>query len=354
MNRPPSQPSHQTEYLPLDALHLDPENPRLPAEMQGRSEPELLTYIADAFNAVEVGRSIARYGFFPSEPLIAVNENGTYTIVEGNRRLVALKLLAAPKKAEPLKEAAEWHELSKAAQSVKTVPVVIAQTREEVAPIIGYRHISGIQPWDPFAKARFIAGLVDRNMSMDQVADIVGETRTNVASHYRNHQIIKQASDQFNIDTQKVEDEFGVFTRAMSQVALREYIGAPAPAQVTQGIMPIPASKVTNTEELFSWLFGDDTNRSVIRESRDIRQLGDVLRSPNGVEVLKVTRSLEEAELAAGGPRDRLLTLLMRASSNLAAAQHDILEYAGDSEVQGLVGEIRERLEALLPATLHD
>ncbi len=37
--------------------------------------------------------SIGQQGYFPGEPLLAVKSNGNYIVVEGNRRLAAVKLL---------------------------------------------------------------------------------------------------------------------------------------------------------------------------------------------------------------------------------------------------------------------
>jgi ParB-like chromosome segregation protein Spo0J len=349
MTQPSVAPRLQVQNLPLQELRLDPRNPRLPEEMQGRPEPVLLRFIADSFNTIEVARSIARYGFFASEPLIAIRELGEFVVVEGNRRLVALKLLADPDMADGLAEVGEWKALAREAAPVTTVPVAIAESREAVAPIVGYRHISGIQPWEPFAKARFIANLVDQGKSFEEVAGIVGDSRTSVASLYRNHQIVKQAREKLAMDTQPVEREFGTFTAAMNQIAVRDYIGVPSPARVKQAMDPIPKNKARNAGELFSWLFGDSETDPVIQDSRQIRQLGEVLKSENGVKVLRTTRSLEEAKLAAGGPRARLLDLLTRASSSLAQALPDIPAHANDPEVLRLLTEIRGHLEALSP-----
>jgi len=45
---------------------------------------------------MEVAESIATRGFFPNEPLLAVKEDGRFVVVEGNRRLAALKALREP------------------------------------------------------------------------------------------------------------------------------------------------------------------------------------------------------------------------------------------------------------------
>ena len=58
------------DELPISQLRLDPLNPRLPQSYQGAPEETLLKWIVETYNALEVARSIALHGYFPSEPLI--------------------------------------------------------------------------------------------------------------------------------------------------------------------------------------------------------------------------------------------------------------------------------------------
>lgn len=195
------------------------------------------------------------------------------------------------------------------------MPVVIAESRAEVAPIIGYRHISGIEPWDAFAKARFIAFIVDREEAggFDEVADLVGDSRTEVMSAYRNYKILIQGEKEFGLRTDEAASEFGVFTRAMSSNAVRNYIGAPQPRFVVRGDSPLPDNARRELRRLLVWLFGGTRSRGkVIGESRDLSRLGRVVASDDGLRVLVETSDLETAEEAIGGPRDRLVRRLTR------------------------------------------
>ena len=82
-----------TEMRPVDDLHLDHRNPRLPEEFQELPQEELVCFVADEYDSLRIARSVAQFGYFPSEPLIVVEEDGVIIVVEGNRRLAALKLL---------------------------------------------------------------------------------------------------------------------------------------------------------------------------------------------------------------------------------------------------------------------
>jgi len=338
-------------------LLLDPENPRLPPEVRGSDQRALALYIASNYDPLRVARSIAAHGYFSSEPLILIAaENGhDYIVVEGNRRLVALRGLSDEALRAEFEESGEWSELAAATHLPDLYPVVVAPSRRAVAPIIGYRHISGIEPWDPLAKARFVASLIDaadEPIGFAEVASIVGETVGDVRALYRNARIIEQARSDFGIDTTNAENEFGVFTRAMNSPALRAFIGAPAPSEVEIGGWPLPEPKAAATAELITWVFGDsNASGKVISESRDITTLGRVLASSDGIDVLRDTGNLEVADEAAGGPLARLLARLTQARNALRAAATDIDRFREETTVRNLLDECAEAVAALRTPT---
>jgi hypothetical protein len=344
--------------VPLAQLELDPQNPRLPEEEKGGSQEDLLRYMLDEYEPIVIARSISRYGFFASEPLIVIEKEGTkgknlkYVVVEGNRRLAALRLIADADLRAAVEAEEEWDELAESADLPDEIPVVLAASREDVAPIIGYRHISGIEEWDPTAKARFIAHLIDdQAKSFSDAALIVGERETDIRSMYRNDAILEQARDEFELDTTRAEAAFGIFNQAMGNVPVRAFVGAPDPRDVDPKTYPLADEYAGELEELLSWLFGDENNPKVIGESRDItRYLTTILQSDDALEVLRDTRNLELAFITAGGTRDRLLRRLANARGSLQAAREDIDEHVGDKEVIGLVDECAEAVTDLREA----
>jgi hypothetical protein len=326
-------------------LNLDEENPRLPEDLAQRTQKALLAWMANEYNTIEVARSIAVHGFFDSEPLIAVKEKGKLVIVEGNRRLTALKLLLDAKLRESLEldEADLWEELANESDLEDSFPVVVAKNRNEVAPIIGYRHIAGVEPWDPWAKARFIANQVEvQKKSFSKVAAIVGEREADVRAHYRNYRLIVDSREKLKLSTERVTKKFGIFTRAMNSPALRAHMGAPAPNEIAVGRATLSRNKKDEVKEVFGWLFGDGGKSAVITDSRQISELGDVLASPAALKVLRSTGDLEEALLASGGAKTRLIKRLRTALQALERAQPDIGKFASDPEVNTILDRCSE------------
>src|SRR6266566_3078427 len=226
------------DEVAVDRLLLDDENPRLPEDLQPKTQEALLKLMANEYNTMEVARSVAEHGYFDSEPMIAIKAGSKLRVIEGNRRLTALKLLLSDslRHSLDLDESSKWDELASDTDVEDRFPIHVAKSRQSVAPIIGYRHIAGIEPWDPWAKARFIAKQVGQEkQTFEDVARIVGEDESDVRESYRNYRIAVDAEKKLKVPADRVKRSFGFFTRAMNSVGLREHMGAPAPADVKAG-----------------------------------------------------------------------------------------------------------------------
>jgi ParB-like chromosome segregation protein Spo0J len=132
-------------------------------ESLDRSQEAMIDYIAASTSIEELMEAIAENDFFPGEPLIVVPvEKGSdqYYVLEGNRRLTTVKLLNDPKECSNPGE--RMHNISTVARyKPKELPVVIRESRSEVLPYLGFRHITGVKQWEPLVKARYIEQLFD-------------------------------------------------------------------------------------------------------------------------------------------------------------------------------------------------
>ena len=335
--------------VPLDALLLDDENPRLPEKVGKLTQDELLVYIEKKYDPLVVGRSIVLHQYFVSEPLIVIAKGKKFVVVEGNRRLTALRLLS-DEKARTLvgKRGAVWKSLAQDAVLPDEIPVIIAPNRPSVAPIVGYRHISGIQEWDPLPKARYITKMVDdEELDFEDVAELVGESEPDIRSLYRNYAVLVQAADHYGVDTTEAEEHFSILTAALSRASIRSYIGAPTPGEVSADEWPVVDEYADQLRNLMSWLFGDKEHRKAIAESRALRSLAEVLGSDDATAILVKTRDLDTALEAVDGSRDRLMRRLRTARNALRRAREDFQDFADDEAVSGLIEECRELIEEL-------
>lgn len=340
----------------LSDLLLDDQNPRLPVSQHGKSQDDLAVFIEMGFDAFTVAESIARHGFFASEPLIVIQSEtqGRYVVIEGNRRLTAAMGLAFPAIRDQFATADRWRGLAAggAWTGSTMIPVVVETSRDACTPVVGFRHISGILQWKPYAQARYVATLVDSGKSYDEVHKLIGIARSRVADLYREQAIFDQAK-RLGIPTGTLETSFSLLEVAMGTTKLRDFVGAPLGTRFSPGSNPIPDSKVGALKELLGYIYGQESQPPVISDSRQIAQLGNVIAEPRGLAALRAGETLESAKqkIADAGvdPKTRLKKRLETAASALNHASSDMPSFYTDTEIIELLEDVRAALSNLEP-----
>jgi hypothetical protein len=344
--------------VPMRALRLDPRNPRLPADLQGQSQEDLAVHLELGFDALTVAESLASHGFFGSEPLIVIegDEPDAWIVIEGNRRLTALLGLVDADLRAQFSDSRPWEALAARAtiHADDLIPVVVLPDRQAATPIIGFRHISGILQWQPYAQARYIARLVDEEkMTFTEVSQMIGVDKTKVGNLYRDQAIAVQARN-LGIETGSLEAAFSLLTVAMSTPKLRDHIGAPLGSQCAPGAVPIPADKTDSLRELLTWIYGNGGCEPVIGDSREISRLGNVVANPIGLASLRagdtLDAAMQKAKDAEENPRQRLVLRLRTGANSLSGAMQYITDFSEDPEIVELVNRARAAADALLSA----
>lgn len=86
-----------TGKVPTDLLDFDPNNPRLIEDgIRNPTESEIILALADTADLSEVVESIASNGYIDIEPIIAQRIGERWRVLEGNRRLAAIRILQKP------------------------------------------------------------------------------------------------------------------------------------------------------------------------------------------------------------------------------------------------------------------
>lgn len=166
----------------VKSLQLDGLNPRLP-EDTGRSPREIIQHLFDNDKALELAASIATRGFFPNEPLLAIEEGGRTTVVEGNRRLAALKALLDPTLVDgPDRKTLEKLKTKLGTDgAVRSVPVTTAPNRRATDPQIAGRHVgTPVLAWEAENRARFILAKLAEGYDDAALEDQLGFSASDV------------------------------------------------------------------------------------------------------------------------------------------------------------------------------
>ena len=332
--------------VPLEKLKLDPENPRLPFGdgRESSSESTLLREIFSRYNLIELARSIVDKGFTPrhAEALLVVEDpagSETYVVVEGNRRLATLKLLSSAEARRASKvKGSEWGELAEKAKllELKEIPVIVYQDRNELSDYLGFRHITGPTPWRPEAKARFITKLLGDGESVGEVARRIGSNHRTVRRYAEAYAIYFQAQQE-GISMDEVESAFGVFYNALDWEGVRDFLRlGPQSAITKMPDSPVSADHISQLRDLIGLLYGDSPLRleRVIKESRDLGKLSQVLANERARANLFSDRDLERAWRIGGGGRTELLGLLSGLHSRLAEVNGQAREYREDNDIR--------------------
>lgn len=219
---------------PVLSLKLDPLNPRLTRASASADTRELLAELLEHEKVEALARDIADQGYFPTEVLVGITEaDGSSIIIEGNRRLAALKLLLAPESApEAHRKTFERLHARIDPKQLRLVLVAFAPSREDAAPIIVRRHArNGINAWDPAQQVRYLRSLFTDQMSIEGLADLVGWTVGEVTEKLKMDGLYQQARRLDLPDELKRavinEREFGysTFQRLMENQKVQTMLG---------------------------------------------------------------------------------------------------------------------------------
>lgn len=163
----------KTKNIAPTSLKLDPLNPRLPEADESLTQRELLQYLIEHDNVYELARDFSQKGYFPTESLIAIEHDNKKIVVEGNRRLAALKLLINPDSAPTKVLKKKFRTLSSKTNIalLKKVKVIFAPDRTAAAPIIMQKHTgSQIKKWSPIMQGNFFKQLLDGGISINKIS----------------------------------------------------------------------------------------------------------------------------------------------------------------------------------------
>lgn len=321
--------SNQERIMPIEVkyLFLDPENPRLALDGNKLSENDLILKLYKIYSLEDLLTSLSQHGYFTEEPLIAVQRNKnvqkekTYTVVEGNRRLAALKLLLF----EEIRQVVGAKKISdidgKIRGKLDPVPVKIYSSRKEIVPYLGVRHITGVKPWTSQAKAKYIYYLANQGHKIREIKKMVASRGDVVPRHLLTLYLINQANE---ISDKTWEEEargfnFSLLYTAIGYASIRQCLKISSSANQEPKPSPVPESYKSELISLMTEIYGspDYKKPARITESRQIKLLAAVYENKEILDEFKSGLPLEQAFRKSGGEEAMLIDTLREASINL-------------------------------------
>lgn len=326
--------STKVEYASIvnDELCLDPTNPRLGRSNTGRDvSQERVLELMKNWTLDELAVSFLENGGFWTHEAVLVVEEELYgetclVVVEGNRRLAALKYLYDAYEGRPVSR--KWKEIASSAQPSEglftEVPYLKADTRDEISGFLGFRHVTGIKEWKPAEKAGFISMLIDKEgLTYKQVMRKIGSKTPTVRGLYITYRMALQIDDWVEeVSQEDVQKRFSVMYLSLRTSGVQKYLQVNTDAEPEEAKRPVPKTHKDKLSKFAVWLFGNENNPPLFTDSRMVDNFGIILESDEAVEYLERSEPprFDIAFKMAGGEEIEVVRFIERAADDLELA----------------------------------
>lgn len=303
----PDIAAKHVKKVPTQYLEFDPDNPRLVEDgIKNPDDSDIILALADTADLSEVVQSIASNGYFDIEPLIGQRIGNKWRVLEGNRRLAAIRILQNPALAKGT--GVSVPEISaKNMETLKEVSVYAVNNKEEAREYIGFKHINGPHKWDALAKARFAADWYKNEkasgVTIDKIAKRLGDGHDTVARLVNGMFVLDQAKDAkiFEISDRYPGKRFAfshLYT-ALTRPGYRNFLGLPEEWRLDDPQPnPVPKNHLDELKLVLGWLYGsksDGVKPVITSQNPDIKNLAAVLSNSRARTIMMSRNNLVEA-----------------------------------------------------------
>lgn len=337
------------EHVDTDKLLFDSENPRLVEYLEGKrpTQEDLLRILWEQMAVDELAMSIAASGYFEHQPLFVISEKSKLIVIEGNRRLAAVKLLRDASLRKELRATDLPSVSRRRVQDLATLPV-FRTTRKEAWQYLGFTHVNGPAKWESYSKAQYIAQVHNEfGVPLDDIARQIGDRHQTVQRFYRALMVIEQAEKAkvFNRSNRYK----GHFSFSHLYTGL-DYEGIAAFLELRDVSMesrkPVPRKRMKELGEFCKWLYGNksrDEKPVVHSQNPHLRQLDEVLRSQVATASLRADMPLSVALDVSYGD-DRIFSKALHQAREELRKAHGTLStgFHGDKDLLDLGDKVAD------------
>jgi hypothetical protein len=377
--------------IKIDLIQVDNKNPRLVPYLETPDEAsqlDLISVLYENFDTEVVAMSLVENGYFDEEPIIIVpnkipsdfsfsdyanpddlaiaikglvdNNKIQFTVVEGNRRTSAIKLItnSGLRKKLGIDKFYPRTENELIIQDISYIPCIIYEKREDVSSYLGVRHIAGLLKWEAFAQAAYTATVIEKELekgfsisdSIKQVQKVVGDRSDKLRKQYITYKLFLEARDGLEFNVRPIINKFSLLTVAYNSASIREYLGVEAYSKVNLDSELITSDKYENFKNVLTWVYGniDTSEQPVLTDSRKITsQLSHIVKKEEAVDFLIKYKDIDGAFDRTNGERDYLSKKLNDASKAMQTSLQFAYKYKNDEELIKQVSELEELITVL-------
>lgn len=355
-----------TEKLPVERLRLDRSNPRLIGQDKNATDESIIARLYKSAELGELLHSISANGYLDIEPLVVipVEKAEDLIVLEGNRRLAALRLLREP---DLVHRIASTENLRIKVPSIKNslratldeITVYPVAKREDARAFIGFKHINGPAKWDAYAKARYAARWYERGknegINLADIARAIGDRHDTIKRMVSAIYVLNQAKnkDLFDLkDRYSIKFNFSHLYTALARSQYMTFLGLESRwATYDPSPDPVRAEKLDKLQKLLIWIYGSkkEGQPPVIKtQNPDIKRLGEVLEHAQGLHVLETNGDLDEAHSSTEPVEKQFTTSLIHARRHIVEAASSLRAYDGkDKSLLDIAEDVKETAETV-------
>lgn len=296
--------SQQFTPVKVSDLKLDLFNPRLPKSKQGKDEKTVIEFMLLEAATLELMLAIAENDFFAGELLLVIKdktEDGKYVVIEGNRRLTAVKLLHNPELTS-VKKIATKEIVDKAKFKPNELPCLVFEDKNKILKYLGFRHITGIKSWRLLEKARYLFELRNnedfKNLSFldasKEIAKMIGSTSAYVKRLLISFELYKVVEDEAFYQIDGLNDTrffLNYFTDGLNKDNIRNFIKVNLNSE-----NPLEHLDSEHLKKLTHWWFEKSEGQSrVLGDSEGLKLLDKVIGHQDALVAFERGLSIYEA-----------------------------------------------------------
>ena len=355
----------KTTKVPVERLRLDRMNPRLIGQAESASDESIIARLYRSAELGELLQSISTNGYLDIEPLVVTRdpEGDGLLVLEGNRRLAALRLLREPDLAQRIVSSGNINiTIPPVAEPQRVtfdrVSVYLVASREHARSFIGFKHINGPAKWDAYAKARFAADWYKAQQpggNLENIARAIGDRHATIKRMISAIYVLDQASNKGLFDAEDrhtAKFNFSHLYTALSRSHYMEYLNLGVTwASYDPSPDPVPSDKHEELRKVLVWIYGSKTEDvlPVVRsQNPDIKRLGEVLTHTEARHVLEATRDLDAAHISTEAVDKRFTASLIRARDAIRDTAHSLRAYDGrDKSLLDIAEDVKETTDSV-------
>jgi len=338
-----------TERVEIENLLFDPDNPRLSEDL-ARDQQKIFRFLVDDIGVEDLLNSMAASGVIEGDPMIArrAEAAGKFYVIEGNRRLAALKLLNGGKIGDGQTEPSLPAVSPEAAETLKKATIQLDWDPQKLEAYLGYKHVTAAREWAPEAKAKFVLKHSGDDFSDENLSRFAQRFGTKLPTLRRwlvAYLTLQQATrvDKFKPEDAPSKRYFGTFYTLLGSQEVQKFLG------LQSGILtpnPVPESNLEQLGEFIGWVIG--TNKvPPILNSRSQQKLDFVLASPNALQYFRAKRNLDGALLYTEFNSGQIAEKLRNAAYTIEECLPKVFDVKDDLKVISAIQDLEGAIEKL-------